>query len=108
MAFTVRAPSGRNIWKAVRDELLLNLYPLPFSTLAPSVFRVYLHPDDFESIEGITPRIVAQVQGALTAEVDKTNLRLNRQSRRVLARLGLAAASLSASATWLRVPSSSA
>lgn len=87
MAVTVRAPSGRNIWKAVRDELLLNLYPLPFSTLAPTVFRVYLHPDDYEAIEAITARIVAQVQGALTAEVDKTNLRLNRSGRRILARL---------------------
>lgn len=87
MAVTVRAPSGRSIWKAVRDELLLNLYPLPFSTLAPAVFRIYLHPDDFEAIEAITPRIVAQVQGALTAEVDKTNLRLNGSGRRILARL---------------------
>ena len=25
-----RAPSGRDIWKAVREELLLNLYALPF------------------------------------------------------------------------------
>lgn len=87
MAVTVRAPSGRSIWKGVRDELLLNLYPLPFSTLAPTVFRVYLHPDDYEAIEAVTPRIVAQVQGALTAEVDKTNLRLTRSGRRVLARL---------------------
>jgi pSer/pThr/pTyr-binding forkhead associated (FHA) protein len=87
MAVTVRAPSGRSIWKAVRDELLLNLYPLPFSTLAPTVFRIYIHPDDFEAIEAVTPRIVAQVQGALTAEVDKTNLRLNGSGRRFLARL---------------------
>ena len=87
MAVTVRAPSGRNIWKAVRDELLLNLYPLPFSTLAPSVYRIYLHPDDYDAVEGIAPRIVAQVQGALTAEIDKTNLRLNGSGRRILARL---------------------
>jgi hypothetical protein len=87
MAITVRAPSGRHIWKAVRDELLLNLYPLPFSTLAPSIFRVYLHPDDFEAVEGIVTRIVAQVQGALTSEVDKINLRLNRSGRRIVARL---------------------
>ena len=29
----VKAPSGRDIWKAVREELALNLYALPFSTL---------------------------------------------------------------------------
>ena len=34
MVTAVKAPSGRAIWKAVRDELMLNLYPLPFSTIA--------------------------------------------------------------------------
>ena len=48
MATAVKAPSGRTIWKAVRDELMLNLYPLPFSTIAPAVYHVYLHPDDFD------------------------------------------------------------
>ena len=47
MATAVKAPSGRTIWKAVRDELMLNLYPLPFCTIAPAVYHVYLHPDDF-------------------------------------------------------------
>ena len=64
MPAAIKAPSGRRIWKAVRDELMLNLYPLPFSTLAPSVFRIYLHPDDFEAVEPIAPRIVDQVQRA--------------------------------------------
>jgi hypothetical protein len=87
MAITVRAPSGRKIWKAVRDELMLNLYPLPFSTIAPTVYHVYLHPDDFESIEGLSGRIVGQVQQALTAEVEKINDGLQRSTRRVLTRL---------------------
>jgi hypothetical protein len=87
MIGTVKAPSGRQIWKAIRDELMLNLYPLPYSTLSPTVYRVYLHPDDFEVIEGVVPRIVTQVQRALTAEVDKVNRRLTRSGRQVLHRL---------------------
>jgi hypothetical protein len=87
MAVTVKAPSGRHIWKAVRDELLLNLYPLPFSTLAPTVFHVYLHPDDYEAVEGVAARIIAEVQSALTAEVDTVNRKLGRSGRRVLTRL---------------------
>ena len=87
MAPAVKPPTGRHIWQAVRDELRLNLYPLPFSTLAPTVYHVYLHPDDFEAIESIAPRIVAQVQQALTAEVDAVNQGLRRAGRRVLARL---------------------
>ena len=87
MAAAVRAPSGRKIWKAVRDELMLNLYPLPFSTIAPTVYHVYLHPDDFDAIDGVAARVVGQIQQALTAEVEKVNEGLRRSTRRVLSRL---------------------
>src|SRR3954470_5761219 len=87
MAIAVRAPSGRRIWKAVRDELMLNLYPLPFSTLAPTIYHVYLHPEDFAAVEGVIPRVVSEIQRALTDEVEKVNGGLARSGRRVLARL---------------------
>lgn len=87
MPATIKAPSGRQIWKAVREELMLNLYPLPFSTLAPAVYHVYLHPEEFEAIEPIAPRIVGEMQRALTAEVDRINRGLARSGRRVLARM---------------------
>ncbi len=87
MIDAVKAPSGRRIWKAVRDELMLNLYPLPFSTLAPTVYHVYLHPDDFNAVEHVVPRIVAQIERALTAEVEKVNRGLERSGRRLLYRL---------------------
>ena len=70
---TVTAPSGRRIWQAVRDEWRLNLYPLPFTTIAPAVYHVYLHPEDFATIEGITPTLVEQIRTALSREVDRTN-----------------------------------
>jgi len=87
MPTTIKAPSGRQIWKAVRDELMLNLYPLPFTTLAPGVYHVYLHPEEFEAVEPIASRIVAEVQRALTTEVDRINHGLSRSGRRVLTRL---------------------
>jgi hypothetical protein len=87
MIDTAKAPSGRSIWKAVRDELMLNLYPLPFSTLAPTVYHVYLHPDDFSTIEHVVPRIVAQLERALTAEVEKMNRGVEGSGRRILNRL---------------------
>jgi hypothetical protein len=87
MTTGVKAPSGRTIWKAVRDELMLNLYPLPFTTIAPAVYHVYLHPDDFEAVEPIAARIVGQIQQALTAEVEKMNRGLERPARRVFTRL---------------------
>ena len=87
MPVATRAPSGRDIWKAVRDELMLNLYPLPFSTLAPTVYHVYLHPEDYAGVEPISSRIVAQIDRALTAEVNSLNQGLARSARRVLSRL---------------------
>ena len=73
MAPTAKAPTGLSIWNAMREELRLNLYPLPYTTLPPAIFHVYLHPDDFDRIEGIVPRMVAELQQALTDEVARIN-----------------------------------
>ena len=73
MAAALKVPSGVTIWNAMREELLMNMYQLPFTTLPPTIFHVYLHPDDYERIEGIVPRIVSELQKALTEEVKKVN-----------------------------------
>ena len=73
MAQATKTPTGVTIWQAMREELVLNMYPLPFTTLPPSIFYVYLHPSDFERIEGIVPRLVAELQRSLTDEVKKIN-----------------------------------
>lgn len=73
MAGAAKIPSGVTIWNAMRDELMMNMYQLPFTTLPPAIFHVYLHPSDYERIEGIVPRIVSELQKALTEEVRKIN-----------------------------------
>jgi hypothetical protein len=73
MAQAAKAPTGLSIWNAMREELRLNLYPLPYTTLPPAIFHVYLHPSDFDRIEGIVPRLVAELQQALTDEVRRIN-----------------------------------
>lgn len=69
----MKAPSGVTIWNAMREELLMNLYQLPYTTLPPTIFHVYLYPADFDRIEGIVPRLVSELQKALTDEVRKIN-----------------------------------
>src|SRR5688572_29358825 len=86
MAAAAKVPSGKTIWNAMRDELLMNMYQLPFTTLPPTIFHVYLHPADFDRIEGIVPRLVAELQQAPSDEVRKINQGRTR-SRGVLARL---------------------
>jgi hypothetical protein len=73
MTQTAKAPTGLSIWNAMREELMLNLYPLPYTTLPPTIFYVYLHPADFDRIEGIVPRLVSELQQALSDEVRKIN-----------------------------------
>ena len=73
MAGAVKVPSGVTIWNAMRDELMMNMYQLPFTTLPPTIFHIYLHAADYERIEGIVPRIVSELQKALTEEVKKIN-----------------------------------
>ena len=73
MAQAAKAPTGLSIWNAMREELRLNLYPLPYTTLPPGIFHVYLHPEDFDRIEGIVPRLVAELQQALSDEVRRIN-----------------------------------
>jgi hypothetical protein len=73
MTQTAKAPTGLSIWNAMRQELTLNLYPLPYTTLPPTIFYVYLHPGDFDRIEGIVPRLVAELQQALSDEVRRIN-----------------------------------
>jgi FHA domain len=87
MTETAKPPSGRTILKAIREELLLNLYPLPFSTLPVTIYHVYLCPRDYAVIEGVVPRIVEQIERALTAEVQRFNAKLDRSRARVLTRL---------------------
>lgn len=74
-------PSGRDIWHAVKDELTANLYTLPFSRLAPTVYHVYLHPDDFETIEGIVPRLVEDISTAVGQEIGRLNAESSRLGR---------------------------
>jgi len=82
-----KAPSGRDIWKAVREELVLNLYALPFSTIAPTVYHVYLHPEDFDAIEGISATLTEQIRQALSDEVTRLNRDMGGRVKTIMARL---------------------
>jgi hypothetical protein len=69
--------AGRDLIDAVVDNMRHNLEPLKYSTLAPSRFTVYMHPAEYERLEGILPILEAQTIRALADELDK----LNRGSR---------------------------
>src|SRR4051794_26183108 len=70
---TANPASAREIILEIVRNMREGLEPLHYTTLAPSIFHVYLHPDDMERLRGIAPRIVDEARRALDAEVDTLN-----------------------------------
>jgi FHA domain len=65
--------TAREIIIEIVRNMREGLEPLHYTTLAPSVFRVYLHPDDMGRLRGIAPRIIDEARRALDAEVESLN-----------------------------------
>jgi len=59
----------------LQREMEARLYPLMYRTLAPGVFHVYLHPDDYRDVQPIAAAIVADAQQGLNSRVDELNAR---------------------------------
>jgi len=79
--------SARDIVDAVLHNMRQNLEPLKYSTLAPSRFLVYLHPEEFRRLEGILRRVRLETIRALTDELDAINRR-GRMLQRVRTLIG--------------------
>lgn len=65
--------TGRAVILEIVRAMRANLEPLLFSTVAPTRYYVYLHPTDYERLEGIVPVLVEQARRALDAEVQRWN-----------------------------------
>jgi hypothetical protein len=70
-------PTGRTIVLELVKEMEEGLYPLMYRTVPPSVYHVYLHPEDYREVEAMVSALVVDAQRALNARVDE----LNRRSR---------------------------
>ncbi|HWC97638.1 MAG TPA: FhaA domain-containing protein [Candidatus Sulfopaludibacter sp.] len=71
-AATTPATAREIILEIVRN-MREGLEPLHYSTLAPAIYHVYLHPDDMERVRGIAPRIVEEARRALDEELERLN-----------------------------------
>jgi hypothetical protein len=65
--------TARDIILEIVRNMREGLEPLHYSTLAPAIYHVYLHPDDMERLRGIVPRIVDEARRALDAELGSLN-----------------------------------
>ena len=70
----VRRPAtARDIIREVVRNMHEGLEPLHYTTLPPAIYHVYLHPEDFERLRGIFPRMQAETRQALDAEMADLN-----------------------------------
>jgi hypothetical protein len=65
--------TARDIILQIVRNMREGLEPLHYSTLAPAVYHVYLHPDDMDRLRAILPRVVEEARRALDAEVELLN-----------------------------------
>jgi hypothetical protein len=77
---------ARDLIEAVLENMRKNLEPLKYSTLAPSRYLVYLHPDEHARLEGIVPILREQTVRALAEELETLNRRsaVKRYAERLL------------------------
>ncbi len=65
--------TAREIILEIVRNMREGLEPLLDSTLAPSIYHVYLHSQDMDRLRGIVPRIEAEARRALDSELEKLN-----------------------------------
>jgi hypothetical protein len=73
MEDTEKLATGKEVILELVRAMRSNLEPLLFTTVAPSRFYVYLHPADYQRLEGIIPVITTQARRALDEEVARWN-----------------------------------
>jgi hypothetical protein len=65
--------TAREIIQEILRNMREGLEPLHYSTIAPSIYHVYLHPDDMDRLRGILPRVIDEARRALDAEAAALN-----------------------------------
>jgi hypothetical protein len=68
-----RSATARDIILEVVRNMREGLEPLHYTTLPPAIYHVYLHPEDFERLRGILPRMRDETRQALDAEIAELN-----------------------------------
>jgi len=85
---TAHPATAREIIFEIVRNMREGLEPLLDSTLAPSIYHVYLHSQDMDRLRGIFPRIEAEARRALDAELKKLNQASLAERLKVASKIG--------------------
>jgi hypothetical protein len=70
---TAHPATAREVILEIVRNMREGLEPLHFSTLAPSIYHVYLHSSDMDRLRAIAPRIVDEARRALDDALESLN-----------------------------------
>lgn len=79
--------TGRDVVLAIVDNMRQSLEPLVTETLAPSLYQVYLHRDDFDHLRTIFGKLESEARTLLDRELEGLNRRSTPALRRVVSKL---------------------
>jgi FHA domain-containing protein len=80
---TTDRATGRDIVLAIGENMRQSLEPLVTKVIAPSIYQVYLHSDDYDRLRTLFGELEAEARALLDKELE----RLNRASTPALSRL---------------------
>lgn len=80
---TKERTTGRDVILAIGENMRQSLEPLVTKTIAPSLYHVYLHPDDYDHLRTLFSELESEAKALLDGEL----ARLNRGSAPALARI---------------------
>jgi hypothetical protein len=75
--------TGRDVILAIGENMSQSLEPLVTKTIAPSLYQVYLHPDDYDHLRSLFGELESEARALLDGELE----RLNRGSSPAFARM---------------------
>lgn len=83
MTTTKDRATGRDVVLAIGENMRQSLEPLVTKTIAPSLYQVYLHPDDYDYLRTLFGELEKEAKALLDQELE----RLNKGSSPVFSRL---------------------
>lgn len=73
MTTTKDRATGRDVVLAIGENMRQSLEPLVTKTIAPSLYQVYLHPDDYDYLRTLFGELEAEAKALLDQELERLN-----------------------------------
>jgi hypothetical protein len=65
--------TGRDVIVAIGENMRQSLEPLVTKTIAPSLYQIYLHPDDYDHLRTLFGELEAEAKALLDGELERMN-----------------------------------